>query len=260
MTHHERIHYTGFPQSGDLLSRGLPIFTYHKIDRRPWGAKWRSLYLSPARFARQMHELAEAGYTTARLSDPRPASGNAARKFVITFDDGYANVAHHAAPVLRQHGFSAIQFIVANRIGGVNTWDVAEGEVEAPLMDQLQIREWLAAGHEIGSHTLTHPRLTRTSDHHLREEIQASKYRLEDRFGVPVRHFCYPYGDYDERVLAMVYRAGYETASTHLQSGVNLAATPPLEIRRIEARYPKRNARLILSRLLRWSPKILAHS
>lgn len=250
----ERIHYSGLTGNQGLLQNGLPVFTYHKIDRRPWGAKWRSLYLSPRSFARQMSELARAGYSTARLSDSRPVRGNPARKFVITFDDGYESVAVNAAPVLREHGFTAIQFIVAGEIGGTNSWDVAEGEVEARLMDTAQICAWLQAGHEIGSHTISHPRLSRLSPPALREEIAASKRRLEDTFGVSIRHFCYPYGDYDQRVIDEVMRAGYETACTHIKSGVSLAATPSHELRRIEARYPKRNAKLILARLLRWRP------
>jgi peptidoglycan/xylan/chitin deacetylase (PgdA/CDA1 family) len=254
MVQTERFHYSGLTGNRTLLQQGLPVFTYHKIARRPWGVKWRSLYLSPRRFAQQMNELAAAGYSTARLSDPRPASGNPARKFVITFDDGYRNVAENAAPVLHRHGFTAIQFIVAARLGGTNLWDVAEGEISAPLMDESEIRTWLGAGHEIGSHTLTHPRLSRLAPAELREEISASKRQLEDKFGVAVRHFCYPYGDYDERVLEEVQRAGYETACTHLHSGVSIATTPALELRRIEARYPKRNAKLLLSRLINWRP------
>lgn len=251
MVQTERVHYSGLSGAHALLQQGLPVFTYHKIARRPWKAKWRSLYLSPRDFDRQMRELAEAGYTTARLSEPRPRCFNPKRKFAITFDDGYQSVAEHAAPVLRKYGFTAIQFIVAGELGGTNRWDVAEGEVPAPLMDAAQIRAWLEAGHEIGSHTLSHPRLSRLSPAALREEVRASKSRLEDTFGVAIRHFCYPYGDYDERVVAEVARAGYETACTHLQSGVSVAATPPHELRRIEARYPKRNFRLLLARLLR---------
>jgi peptidoglycan/xylan/chitin deacetylase (PgdA/CDA1 family) len=248
----ERIHYSGLNGNQDLLQSGLPVFTFHKIARRPWRAKWRSLYLSPRSFARQMSELAHAGYGTARLSDPRPARGNPGRKFVLTFDDGYESVALNAAPVLREHGFTAIQFIVAGEIGGTNAWDVGQGEVEARLMDAGQIRAWLQAGHEIGSHTLSHPRLSQLPPLRLREEIAASKRRLEDLFGVQIRHFCYPYGDYDQRVVEEVARAGYETACTHIRSGVSIAATPSHELRRIEARYPKRNARLILARLWRW--------
>ncbi|MBC7368185.1 MAG: polysaccharide deacetylase family protein [Undibacterium sp.] len=197
-----------------------------------------------------MAELAGAGYRTANLGETRPAVGNAARKFVITFDDGYVNVLRYAAPVLARHGFTAIQFIVAGGIGGSNAWDIAEGERATPLMDAAQIGDWLAAGHEIGSHTVSHPRLTQIPAARQREEIFASKRRLEDRFGRPVRHFCYPYGDWNEAVRDLVSEAGYATACTHLESGVNTAATPDHALLRIEARYPRRNLRWLWRGLL----------
>ena len=235
--------YSALRDHAALFSQGLPILTYHKVGPRPQGVKWRSLYVSPRLFARQMDELAQAGFRTASLGETRPVAGNSDRKFAVTFDDGYVNVLTHAAPVLARHGFTAIQFIVAGEIGGSNSWDVAEGEKAAPLMDAAQIRDWLAAGHEIGSHTVSHPRLTQLPTERQREEIFASKHRLEDTFGLPVRHFCHPYGDWNEAVRDMVIEAGYETACTHLESGVNTAATPNHALLRIEARYPKRNLR-----------------
>ena len=54
----------------------------------------------------------------------------------------------------------------------------AEGEAPAPLMDAAQVKDWLAAGHEIGSHTLTHPWLTRLPLSEAREEISGSKKKL----------------------------------------------------------------------------------
>lgn len=240
-----KLYYSALRDHATLFSQGLPILTYHKVGTRPRGVKWRSLFVSPRLFARQMDELAAAGFSTALLGDVRPAAGNPGRKFTITFDDGYVDVLTHAAPVLARHRFTAIQFIVAGEIGGSNSWDVAEGERAAPLMDAAQIADWLAAGHEIGSHTVSHPRLTQISTERQREEIFASKHRLEDRFGRPVRHFCHPYGDWNEAVRDLVVEAGYETACTHLESGVNTAMTPDHALLRIEARYPKRNLRWV---------------
>lgn len=250
--HPRRITYYRLRGNERLLTTGFPIFTYHKIGSRPQHTKWRSLYLSPRRFARQMGELASAGYSTARLSGLRPAEGNPGKKFAITFDDGYANVAAHAVPVLAAHRFQAIQFIVAELIGGENSWDVNEGEVPERLMNVEEIREWLRMGHEIGSHTGTHPRLTRIPRAQMKEEIGASKRRLEDLFGVPVRHFSYPYGDYDNHVIAEVARAGYETACTHLESGLCSSGTPSLELPRIEARYPRRNLKAFVRGVFGW--------
>ena len=68
-------------------------------------------------------------------------------------------------------------------LGKSNGWDVALGEASEPIMDAAQVRDWLAAGHDIGSHTLTHQFLTRLAPGEAREEISASKKRLEDLEG-----------------------------------------------------------------------------
>ena len=97
-------------------------------------------------------------------------------------------------------------------------------------MDLGRIREWMAMGMAVGSHTRTHPRLTRLPRARMREEIVASKAALEDGLGVPVDHFCYPYGDYDEACVDAVREAGYATAVTidrgRVRRGDRLAALP----------------------------------
>jgi len=158
----------------------------------------------------------------------------------ITFDDGFENTLDHALEPLRQNQFRAIQFIVAARMGQHNIWDLPDGEVAAPLMDAAQLRDWLAAGHQIGSHSLTHPRLTQLSLDAAREEIHASKKLLEDTFGVPVGHFCYPNGDWNPAIRDLVAEAGYVTACT-TEFGVNKPEDSPLSLKRITARYPSRN-------------------
>jgi peptidoglycan/xylan/chitin deacetylase (PgdA/CDA1 family) len=118
-------------------------------------------------------------------------------------------------------------------------------------MNAAQIRDWLAAGHEIGSHTLTHPRLTRLTLRDAKEEITASKKRLEDLLGRPIAHFCYPYGDWNEPVRDLVVEAGYLTGCT-TRFGVNTRATPIFTLNRFTARYPTRNWRALKKHLAQW--------
>jgi peptidoglycan/xylan/chitin deacetylase (PgdA/CDA1 family) len=70
----------------------------------------------------------------------------------------------------------------------------------------------------------------------LREEVCASKKRLEDRFGVEVTDFCYPYGACDERVRDAVAEAGYRTATT-TQFGLVRAGDDPFMLRRVLVRH-----------------------
>ena len=243
-------HYRRLKPFLDLFATGLPILTYHKLGPRPRRARLKGLYLGTKLFAAQVTELQAAGYRTQSLDAVLQPPVGSRRDIVLTFDDGFQNALQYAVEPLRRCGFRAIQFLVADRLGALNDWEMAEGEVPERLMDEAQVREWLAAGHEIGSHSLTHPWLTRISAVQAREEIAASKRRLEDRFGVPVRHFCYPYGDENEAIGGMVRAAGYVTACT-TQSGVNTPAVAPHQLRRFTARYRTRRLRGLIAWLRR---------
>jgi peptidoglycan/xylan/chitin deacetylase (PgdA/CDA1 family) len=99
-------------------------------------------------------------------------------------------------------------------------------------MDDKQVGAWLGAGHQIGCHSMTHRNLRHVSPADAREEIIASKKLLEDRFGVEVRHFCYPYGSWSPAVRDLVQKAGYATACT-MRFGVNPPTVDRFKLRRI---------------------------
>jgi peptidoglycan/xylan/chitin deacetylase (PgdA/CDA1 family) len=235
----------------DLFKTGVPILMYHKIAPRPRHVRLRGLYVRPEVLVRQLDEFHQAGFiscTPAQAIAGERSDGNPVRRVVLTFDDGFRNVFQNALEPLAQKQFHAIQFLVVNCIGKLNEWDLRDGEVAEPLMDAAQVREWLAAGHRIGSHSLSHPRLTRLSLRDASEEISGSKKKLEDSFGVAVEDFCYPFGDWNEAVRDLVMEAGYRTACT-TDYGVNSPATSPLELRRIAVRHPSRSLKAIKARL-----------
>ncbi len=225
---------------------------YHKIGPRPRGVRIKGLYLTARLLERQLAELRTAGFTTPAYGQ-FPAGTERNGTVALTFDDGFANAFNHAMEPLARHQFRAIQFLVADRIGRFNEWEVPLGDVREPLMDAAQVKDWIASGHEIGAHTLTHPFLTRISFREAREEVFSGRKKLEDRFGVTVRHFSYPYGDWNEAIRELVREAGYTTACT-TEFGVNTAATPPLEIRRIMARHRSLSLKHIKARLVREEP------
>ncbi len=134
--------------------------------------------------------------------------GCAAGLVGLTFDDGYADFLRLALPVLAGHGFTATAFVIAGRLGGVNSWD-ALGPRKS-LMTARQIRAVADAGMEIGSHGLRHADLEMTTDLALRREQRYSRQLLQDVTGADVTGFCYPYGHLDQRVRDGVQDAGYD--------------------------------------------------
>jgi peptidoglycan/xylan/chitin deacetylase (PgdA/CDA1 family) len=240
--------YTDLKPFAELFETGRPCLMYHKIGPRPPGARIKGLYLNTRLFNEQMAELAEAGFTTPRYGQ-LPADSNTAKAVTFTFDDGFLNAFQNAFETLARHRFHAIQFLVVDRIGKYNDWEAHLGEVREPLMDATQVRDWLTAGHEIGAHTLTHPYLTRVSFREASEEIISGKKKLEDLFDQPIRHFCYPYGDWNESIRDLVREAGYTTACT-TDFGVNTTATQPFELKRIMARHRSLSLKALKARLV----------
>lgn len=228
-----------------MFESGNPILTYHKLGPRPRRTRIKGLYLSRSLFERQLAELAAAGFRTCGLGECVGAKKE--RRIAITFDDGYVNVLRHGVEPLARTGFKAIQFLPANLLGKCNQWDVPLGEAPEPIMDVHQVRDWLCAGHDIGSHTLTHPYLSRLTVPEARREIVDSRKKLEDLFGRKIEHFCYPYGDWNESVGQLVREAGYQTACTTVP-GVNSAADSAFALKRLTARYPSRNLKALWSR------------
>lgn len=242
-------YYSSLSGFRDYFQSGVPALVYHKIGPRPPGVIRKGLYVSPALFARQLAELRAAGFTSTSMDGTCATEANREKRVALTFDDGFQNVLDHALAPLAQNQFHGIQFLVAGMLGGWNEWDLPGGEVREKLMDATQVREWLAAGHQIGAHTMTHRDLTKIPAAAAREEIFAGRKSLEDTFGTPVVHFCYPYGASNKAVRDLVAEAGFRTACT-TEPGVNTRATPCLELARWTARHASPRPKEVLARFL----------
>lgn len=127
----------------------------------------------------------------------------------MTFDDGFRNFFEHVAPVLQQHHFPATVFVVSGYCGAANTWP---SQPTRPPVPQLSLMSWseleqvASAGVSVGSHTATHPFMTRLSEAEVEEELRLSRKTIEDRTGRSVAAFAYPYGDNSVAVRHAVAR------------------------------------------------------
>jgi len=192
------------PPPEDVAIR-LPILVYHHIGHaETWrDSAYKSLFIEPEWLDEQLKYLKENGFESVSfkaVSDffesgkPLPK-----RPVLITFDDGNGNNYTNALPILRKYGFTATFFIVTNYTGN------------GSFMNEEQVHELVAEGHEIGNHSVSHQKMTALSDEALAREATRSKEILEELYGIEVTAFAYPFGKYDERVMETVRAAGHKT-------------------------------------------------
>jgi peptidoglycan/xylan/chitin deacetylase (PgdA/CDA1 family) len=209
----------------------LPILTYHAVTDTP-----SRIAVSPAVFRRQVAHLRQAGYRAitfaeaARVLDAEPQ--DAPNLVCFTFDDAYRTVLQNAVPVLQEAGFVATIFLPTANAGLANRWDTAAPPRGWPVLSWDELTALARDGFEIGSHTRTHPHLPTLDDAALKEEVAGSRRELEDRLGIEVPSFCYPFGHHDARTRAAVQAAGYRSACT-TEFGACMAAHDRMRLPRI---------------------------
>ncbi len=234
----------------------VAVLAYHAIADLHDDSLLREYSVPPQRFAEHLDALLQWGWRFVDLDMAlRAFDGQArlpARAALLTFDDGYADLLTDGLPLLAERGIPAVVFAVAEHVGGVNEWDLAKGAQELRLLDADGLRALASAGVEIGSHTSSHPDLTRVGPPELEAELDGSAAQLE-ALGVPrPRALSYPYGETTQEIAAAAQRAGYSiafTARPEIAKGrIDRFAVPRIEVFASDT-PPKLRARLAAARL-----------
>ena len=193
----------------------VAVLMYHSVADSAT-PEFTDFVVAPQTFADQMAALADAGCTTATMSDLAQARaeerGLPAGTVVLTFDDGFLDFAHTALPVLQSHGFTATLYVTTRYVGGRSLWLRPEGEADRPMIGWADLAAVVDAGVEIGAHTHTHPQLDLVHPVVLARELTVPKVTLEDRLGVAVTSVAYPFGYASRRVRSMTAQLGYTNA------------------------------------------------
>lgn len=192
------------------------VLCYHAVSE-----SWPdSLAVTPGKLRAQLEWLVRRGYRGATFSDALTAPP-ARRTLAVTFDDAYSSVADLAYPILSELGLPGTVFAVSDFCDGsrllawpeIERWHGGPHEAELRCMDWERLAELAGTGWEIGSHTCSHPHLTRTEDTVLARELRDSRLAFESALRRPCRSLAYPYGDVDARVIAATRAAGYAVAA-----------------------------------------------
>ena len=184
----------------------IPILMYHFIDSPEKAAKDKNI-VSRQSFERQMAFLRRFGYRVLtpdefyaiKTGEKKPRG----REILITFDDGNESFERDAFPVLQKYSFPAAIFVVSESVKrGLH------GSMSQETLKKL-VQSGLVT---VGSHSKTHPLLSKMTDEQIEDELVNSKKDLEQMLGVPILDLAYPSGDVDTRVIETAQQAGYRMA------------------------------------------------
>jgi len=175
----------------------VPILMYHRIvPFAEAGDSIVGLVVPPDTFAAQLSALESRGWhtiTMATLANDLAAHVSPpAKTVVITIDDGWYDGYTYALPILQSHGFVATYYVIAGRID------------QPDFLSSIQLRKLVAAGDEIGDHTMDHVNLTAQGATALTHQIDAAAARIAQVTGVWPESLAYPSGYEDAKVVAAV--------------------------------------------------------
>ena len=216
----------------------VTVLMYHRIGEAH--NDWERRYcIGPARFESHMKALQSAGSRPCNVDElvswlegrtVLPESS-----FLLTFDDGFYGVYEHAFPLLAAMGWPATVFLVSGLIGKQDAWTATEnpGGKTYPLLGRREIDEMSRRQFSFHSHTRSHPDLRKLSPGALRDELTGSRQDLENLLGRPVPYLAYPYGWFDEGVIAAAKESGYSAAFC-TQPGFNRRHVDRYRLRRLD--------------------------
>jgi GT2 family glycosyltransferase/peptidoglycan/xylan/chitin deacetylase (PgdA/CDA1 family) len=245
----------GWPIYDAMYTRRLVVLMYHHVGPAKPGT-YPDLTVSAQTFERQISALAKRGYrgiTPAEYLAWRLGQRQLGKRVtMVTFDDGYADIAEHALPILSRYGFGSCVFVVTGRIAGTNTWDEVRGSGTHLLLSADQIAEWKLQHVEFGGHSRTHASLPDLDTRALHDEVDGCREDLERLMGAKPVAFAYPYGDLDEEVTATVRRHFPLAFST--VEGINHLCTDPHLLHRTMVMPGDSGATVVLRVMLGFSP------
>lgn len=207
---------------------------YHWVDDR-LGDRLRLYGVTPRALGSQIRWMKAAGYRSCTLEEMldhvEGRSPLRDRAVLVTFDDGYRDNIENAGPLLEAAGWSAVVFVVVDRVGGVNAWDAKHGDPPRELASWDEIRRTDGRTFRFEVHSRTHPELPLVDRTRAVDEIAGAKERFEDAVGREAICFSYPHGAFNLDLEAIVRDAGYRVAVTD-RMGRNRPGEHPLRIRR----------------------------
>jgi peptidoglycan/xylan/chitin deacetylase (PgdA/CDA1 family) len=192
---------------GEPLRARCMVLAYHAVSEK-----------ERSQFSEQMDVLQR--YSQPVKADIKALPPEGGRYAAITFDDGLENILENALPELKKRSIPATLFIVTDLLGRTRDWEHYGGDdtrqekvMTLEQLCQLSSDTELIA---IGSHTMTHPMLTKIEKKELDQELGGSRKKLEQLLHCDITLFSFPYGAFNEFAIQACREAGYERVFTAL--------------------------------------------
>lgn len=169
------------------------ILAYHHVKR---GGRLSTGDVLEEKLRRDLAHLLFFGYRVITFRDIADGGLDPDGRYIIlTFDDGTKDHFMIVRPILNELGIPGVFYIVSGSVG----W--------RSFMDWAQVQQLIDDGHEIGSHTHSHARLTELGEEELFSELVGSREELEgaleerDGGAYRVLSLAYPYCEFDDAVI-----------------------------------------------------------
>jgi len=204
----------------ETFGKGTRVLMFHDVSEGP---STGDIYSVPRDlFTRQIQLL--ASWAESNKIPFIPLNSKQHGGIAVTFDDGYKSTLAIAEPLLREFGIPFHVFVSRELIeSGLNQY-----------LNRQDVRLLAkCAGVELGTHGHSHCRLTSLDDESLQQHLSESRLWLEELTGREITSMSYPFGDYDERVVAISQRCGYRHAACS-KSGTYTETTQDYWIPRID--------------------------
>ncbi|MGB9694552.1 MAG: polysaccharide deacetylase family protein [Caldisericaceae bacterium] len=207
-------------QSKDTISNNeaVPILMFHNVG--PWSDNSsnlsKSLTIQPKLFGEMIDYLYKNNFTPITLKElddiwkgntPMPQ-----KPIVLTFDDGDQGVFQYAYPLLKEHHFHFVLFLITRYINRNTHF----------YMKRSEILEMLNSGLcEVGSHTRDHVNLGKRSKAIILYEVGSSTSDIKKYLSYTPTSFCYPFGGYSYTAIQVLKKFGYNMATTEIPGVAN---------------------------------------
>lgn len=171
--------------------KGIPVLMYHRV----WPGIEDGLTIPPEKLRQQWEWLKQEGYSTLSLPQYLDiAAGNATnypqKALLITFDDGYLNNLTYVYPLLKELGWQATFFIIADTVDGTNKPE--DGPAEK--MGIAQLKQLAPDVVQLALHSYHHEHFKRVSLDEITTALIKS-IEVMDASGLPYHKvLAYPYG------------------------------------------------------------------